>query len=383
MEPARHPSSRGHVLVVDDDTSVVGMVSMALEREGYRVSTAFDGGTAANLLASATFDAVVSDVYLPGFTGIELLRMVRTFDRDLPVILISGNQTLPNARDAVELGALHYLAKPVEVAQLRRAVARACADRRTELFGQEPGARERADADLAAAFTSALRSLWIAFQPIVSARTREVFGYEALMRSREPALPGPQDILAAAEVLGRVHELGQRVRALAALGFADAPPSVLLFVNLHPNDLLDAMLYDPDQPLARLSERVVLEVTERGSLGAIEQLRARISVLRYLGYRLALDDLGAGSAGLTALAELAPEFVKLDISLVRGVQRSSIHRQVITSVTRLCRDLQTTVVAEGIEMVEEREQLMALGCELLQGHLFAYPDALLQPARWP
>lgn len=102
-------------------------------------------------------------------------------------------------------------------------------------------------------------------------------------------------------------------------------------------------------------------------------VRMRIAKLRELGFRIALDDLGSGYAGLTSFALLEPEFVKLDMSLVRDVHQSATKRKIIGAMVRLCHDMGKQIVAEGVESREERDALVECGCDLLQGYLFAKP----------
>jgi len=170
-----------------------------------------------------------------------------------------------------------------------------------------------------------------------------------------------------------MSDLGRRVRALSAQAFEHAPRDAVLFVNLHTRDLLDAELYESASPLGRIAERVVLEVTERAALDDVKDVVARISVLRYQGFRIAIDDLGAGYAGLSSFAALEPEIVKLDMSLVRNAHQSPVRRRLIESMTALCAEMKIKVVAEGIESDAERECVRQAGCELLQGYLFAKP----------
>jgi len=99
--------------------------------------------------------------------------------------------------------------------------------------------------------------------------------------------------------------------------------------------------------------------------------------LRALGFRVAIDDLGEGYSGLTSLARVAPEFVKLDMSLVRGVDSCAPQRHIIRSTVQLCRALGAEVIAEGVETAAERDSLLELGCDLLQGYLFAKPSPTL------
>jgi EAL domain-containing protein (putative c-di-GMP-specific phosphodiesterase class I) len=226
----------------------------------------------------------------------------------------------------------------------------------------------------------ALENAWIAFQPIVDEPARKVLGYEALLRSKDESLPHPGAILDAAERVDRIHDVGARVRELAVRAFEGAEAGALLFLNLHPADLVDPRLHDPGAPLSRIAERVVLELTERSSIHDVEDLAEHVASLRALGFRMAVDDLGAGYAGLSTFAAFEPEIAKLDMSLVRGVDKSPVRQRVVASMLALCRDLGSHVVAEGVETADERAALAAIGCEWMQGYLFGRPAAGFAPA---
>ena len=121
------------------------------------------------------------------------------------------------------------------------------------------------------------------------------------------------------------------------------------------------------------AHQVTLELTERTSLHGAADLRARLDALRSMGFRLAVDDLGAGYAGLSSLAIVAPEVVKIDMSLVRDVDKSASKQEVIRSMTRLASDLGMELIVEGVETAGERDVLASLGCDLMQGYFFARP----------
>jgi EAL domain-containing protein (putative c-di-GMP-specific phosphodiesterase class I) len=126
----------------------------------------------------------------------------------------------------------------------------------------------------------------------------------------------------------------------------------------------------------------VLEVTERASLYGVKNLSACVAKLKALGFQIAIDDLGAGYAGLTSFTQLEPELAKLDMSLVRGVDGDSRRQSIVRSMKRLCDDLGMQVVAEGVETAAERDMLTELGCDLLQGYLFAKPQRGFAAMRW-
>jgi EAL domain-containing protein (putative c-di-GMP-specific phosphodiesterase class I) len=293
---------------------------------------------------------------------------------------MTGDPSVESAIEAVALGALQYLVKPVRKDVLLPAVQRAArlhemARMKREalkLLG-ESAARASDIAGLQRGLDNALETMWMAFQPIVDTGAKRVFGYEALMRAKEPSLPHPGAVLEAAERLDRIHHVGRRVRALVAEAFGAAPPQAVLFVNLHTKDLLDDALYEAAAPLTRIARQVVLEITERSAIDDVTDVRSRVAELRRLGYRIAIDDLGAGYAGLSSFAALEPELVKLDMSLVRNVHQSDIRRKLIGSMTGLCKQMGMLVVAEGVENAQERDTVREVGCDLLQGYLFAKP----------
>jgi EAL domain-containing protein (putative c-di-GMP-specific phosphodiesterase class I) len=159
------------------------------------------------------------------------------------------------------------------------------------------------------------------------------------------------------------------------------PADATVFVNLHPIDLNDPELYQ-EGPLTRMASRVVLEITERASLESVPSLSQRLLELRSLGFRLAVDDLGAGYAGLTSMTHIEPEYVKLDMSLVRGIDGTPTKQKVVRSMAHLCDDLGMRVVAEGIETAAERDALGASGCGLLQGYFFARPGSRPPAVNW-
>ncbi len=362
-------------------------VHRVLQQHGYEVVPA-DGGEAAHeLFKSETFNVVLSDISMPGWDGIRLLRSLREVDHDVPVVLITGEPAVKTAVQALEYGAFRYLTKPLDMHRLQEVVDKAAAAHRmtlmkreaAELLGHGPQHKLKLLEDR---FNSVLESLWMAYQPIVKANSGNIFGFEALLRSNEHSMLDPSDVLDAAEKLRQLDALGRTIRDRAALGMDQAPEDTALFVNLHTTDLLDPMLTSADAPLSKLAHRVVLEITERSSLQHIRDVRGRIALLREMGFRIAVDDLGAGYAGLSSFALLEPDIVKLDMSLVREVHSSQTRQKLIRSMTDLCKDMGMLVVAEGVESKEEKDALVELGCDLLQGFMFAKPAKAFPKVDW-
>jgi EAL domain-containing protein (putative c-di-GMP-specific phosphodiesterase class I) len=382
------PGRPGTIVLVDDEPEALRAFQRTLRGAGYHVEAFGDAREAVKRVAAGGVHVVVSDIFMPGMTGVELLRTIRQYDADLPVVLVTGLPAIESATDAVEYGAFKYIVKPFEPEELRTTVERArklyrLARMKREalrLLGANAVSADRAG--LEASFDSALDSLWMAFQPIVRANDGTVFGYEALLRTEEPTLIRPDLVIDAAERLGALPRLGRRVRALAAAAMTEAAPEACLFLNLHPLDLSDPALYEKTSSLSQLARRVVLEVTERAAIEEVEGVERRVHQLRELGFRIAVDDLGAGYAGLSSFALLEPEIVKLDVSLLRDIDQSPVKQKLVASMTALCKDMGFLVVAEGIETAAERDCVVALGCDLLQGYLFARPGRPFPTAGW-
>ncbi len=369
------------ILIVDDDAELLRAYTRLLTKAGFRIDPAADGAAATVLLAKTRYDAVVSDIAMPGMDGIQLLRKVRERDTDVPVILVTATPSLETAIRAVEYGALRYLVKPVGPTVLEEAVRRAVRLHELARVKREvvervatPEMRLSDRPSLELGFENALATLWMAYQPITSP-AGAIFGYEALLRCHEPTLPSPGAIIAAAERLGQLNELGRAIRANVA-SLLDRRPDLTAFVNLHTKDLADEELYGLTSPLLAHAPRVVLEITERAALDQIRDVPSKVERLRKKGFRIAIDDLGAGYAGLTSFAQLIPEIVKLDISLVHGIDGDPIRQKLVLAMTRLCHDMDLIVVAEGIETQGERDLLVELGCDLMQGFLLGRPEPL-------
>jgi len=365
--PSKAPAegSGDRVLVVDDDVLTSQALERSLKRAGFDVHVETDPLLAAQLLVSERFDAIVSDINMPGLSGVDLLSVARSYDPHVPVILVTGNASIDTAIDAANLGSTQYLLKPVSMQVLADAVRRGIASRPVKVVDDTHALGLRLE--------RALDSAWVAFQPIVTGQHGKVHAYEALVRSDEATMSNPGAIFAAAERLERVTAVGRAVRAIAAEEFARASSDMSLFVNVHSLDLHDSDLFDPSAPLSRIASRVVLELTEREALDEVDDLSRRLTQLRELGFRIAVDDLGAGYAGLNCFALVEPDVVKIDMGLIRGVHQSVIKERVIASVISLAKETGIKVVAEGIEVPEERDALLRLGADYLQGYLLGRP----------
>lgn len=383
------PIPRPLVLILADEGPLQSSYTRFLRSTGFEVDTVSScPELEARLAEGRSFDVVLGEVWWRGASVFDALPALRRRAPDVPVVLLASTPTIETALGALEHGVYRYLCRPLAADHLASellAAARHGAEARHRRDVAEAADRARSDT---AFLDEALAGLWLAAQPIVRASNRKVYAYEMLLRTRGSTPYAPTAVLAAAELSGRLPELGRSIRAEAAARLQGMPPGTRIFVNLHPYDLLDDSLVGPDDPLRPFADRVTYEITERARLGDRDRAVAACARLRGLGFRLALDDLGAGYSGLASLVDLAPEVVKLDMSLVRGIDGDPVRTRLVRGIAGVCKELDIEVVCEGVETPKERDALLAIGIDLLQGYLFARPavgapgirDEAFQPA---
>ncbi len=233
--------------------------------------------------------------------------------------------------------------------------------------------RERASkiADLRASLRE--RLVYVDYHPIVDAVTREIFGYEALARGEMRSLRSPEVMFEVAADADLLWELSRLCRARAIEQMAGRlAPHQLLFMNVDPQDFAD-----PEFTEAQLAvddpRRVVIEITERTAIKDYPKFRERLKAFRAKGFRFAVDDAGSGYAGLGSIANLEPDFIKLDMSLINCIDTNFIKQNLVETMVRFANDQGAKVIAEGVERAEEYDTVQSLGVHLVQGFFLHRP----------
>ncbi|WP_298952476.1 EAL domain-containing protein [uncultured Methylobacterium sp.] len=224
----------------------------------------------------------------------------------------------------------------------------------------------------------------MAFQPILDVDQGRVWGYEALVRG--------EDGQGAGWVLGQVDEANRykfdqacRVKAIELAGALFPDAETKLSINFMPN-----AVYEPAACIRATLEaahrvgfarrQIMFEFTENERITDVGHLQRIIVEYRKQGFLTALDDFGAGYAGLNLLASFQPDLIKLDMDLIRGIAASPARQTIVAAVTAMARELGVTVLAEGVETEAELLVLRAAGIRLFQGYLFARPELARLPA---
>ncbi|MFL5605380.1 MAG: EAL domain-containing protein [Gemmatimonadaceae bacterium] len=221
------------------------------------------------------------------------------------------------------------------------------------------------------------RAVYVDYHPIVVASTREIFGYEALARGQMRTLRSPEVMFDVAAEADLIWELSRLCRARALEGMnTRLQAGQLLFLNVDPHDFSDPAFneHEVDDP-----SRVVIEITERTAIKDYPKFRDRLKAFREMGYRFAVDDAGSGYAGLGSIANLEPDFIKLDISLINAIDTNFIKQNLVQTMVRFANDHGAKVIAEGVERAEEFAAVQELGVHLVQGFFLHRPQSASSP----
>jgi EAL domain-containing protein (putative c-di-GMP-specific phosphodiesterase class I)/CheY-like chemotaxis protein len=218
------------------------------------------------------------------------------------------------------------------------------------------------------------------FHPIVNLRDFEAIGFEILSRGpRETELHRPDALFEVARSEGRVAELDRLCRRTACEAGEKLPRHALRFINTEPLTMFlhshgDSFVEEfVEVTPSSLRGLTVIEITENSVIDDFDRMRDMVRQLRAHGFRVAIDDAGAGYAGLQTMVEIEPDFIKLDMSLIRGVDTSVVKQRLVRTLRDFCREAAITLIAEGIETASQLETLRELGVTHGQGFLFGLP----------
>ncbi len=220
--------------------------------------------------------------------------------------------------------------------------------------------------------------LYIAYQPVVDLNRKEVFAYEALVRSHAEEFPNPFVLIEAAVQQRAMGKLGRYLRKLAV----DGCSTHRLFLNIHPDEFSEPWLVRPDDAMTTHSREIYLEITESVPLSHYEHCHSVLAEMRTRGAKIAVDDLGAGYSNLKYIVDLEPDVVKLDRELVANLRNESRLHRLVAALVQLCTQLDARVVAEGIETEEELAAVIDAGVHFGQGYLLQRPNPELVKIDW-
>jgi EAL domain-containing protein (putative c-di-GMP-specific phosphodiesterase class I) len=222
-------------------------------------------------------------------------------------------------------------------------------------------------------------SFSMAFQPIVDVSTQTIYAYEALVRGANGE-PSSTVLSQVTDANRYAFDQGCRVKSICLatqLGLVEA--GARLSINFMPGAVYSPaaciqLTLKTAQSVGFPVELLIFEITETERVHDRAHLRAIVSDYKQRGFKVALDDLGAGYSGLSLLADTPTDIIKLDMSLIRNLNERPVALKIVESLTTLAVSLGCEMIAEGVETIEEYAALRACGISLMQGYLFAKPE---------
>ncbi|MGH7470578.1 MAG: EAL domain-containing protein [Longimicrobiales bacterium] len=229
-------------------------------------------------------------------------------------------------------------------------------------------------------------AVFIEYHPIIVNATEEIYGYEALARGVRRDLRSPDVLFEVAEEANMLWELSRLLRKRAVEGIlSELKEGQYLFLNVDPHDFDDPSFRNLDPADLGINDagHVVLEITERTAIKDYPRFQEYLAAFRERGFKFAVDDAGSGYAGLGSIANLAPDYIKLDISLISNIDTNFLKQNLVETLVNFANSQGAQVIAEGVERREEFETVRDLGVHLTQGFLFHKPRYSGFPERQP
>jgi EAL domain-containing protein (putative c-di-GMP-specific phosphodiesterase class I)/CheY-like chemotaxis protein len=378
------------VLVADDDPTVLELLSEAVRGgDGVElVARAEDAAEAIELTKAHRPDVAVLDVKMPEGGGARATREIRAACPGTRIVALSAFDDREAVLEMVRAGAAGYVVKGATVAEILEGIRRAARGEgtlssrvTTEVIHQLSDRLER-EADEADRRDRAVRriqavlerqELSVVLQPIFDLEKGRIVGAEALSRFAAEPQRGPDVWFAEAASVGLGVDLEFMAVDVALKQSRFLPRGAYLSLNLSPEavtsgKLLEALGSFPPR-------RTVVEITEHAPVGDYEVLARSLAGFRSEGGRVAIDDAGAGFASLRHIVRLAPDIIKLDISLTRDIHADRTRRALAAALISFARETGTVIVAEGVEHREELLTLRQLQVDQAQGYHLSRPVA--------
>lgn len=227
------------------------------------------------------------------------------------------------------------------------------------------------------------------YQPIININTLEILGYEALTRGpKNSEYENPYQLFKAAREVGLVLELDRICTKHAFINARKSPANTKLFINCLPSSLNVQEFKEMDITTLLKESRIsptniVLEITEREAIENYSNFKKVLSHYIEHGIAIAIDDTGAGYSSFEALVELKPDYIKIDISMIRDINENTLKQEMIKALVNISKDIKAVIIGEGIETEQEYNTLKQLGVTHGQGYLFARPAFPFPPLNPP
>ena len=378
------------MLLADDEPGLrVALTELLSHEERVElVGTAADAEEAIRIAESNLPDVALVDVRMPEGGGPHAARGITRVSPGTRVIALSAYEDRTNVLEMLRAGAVGYLVKGTTADELVQGIEKVAQGGTSlsaevmsgvvaELAMQLRREEIERDADLALRgdierFVSG-HGVWMVYHPIMDLETREEIGVEALARFGSIPVKPPDRWFAEATALELGLQLELRAMREALEGLPRIPDDAFLSINCSHRTAASTELAEQ---LDGMEKRIVLEITEHEAIDDYGVLAEALEPLRARGLRVAVDNVGAGYASLRHALQLAPDVVKMDISLTHDIDRDAGRPALAAALISFAADTDMTIVAEGIETAGELHALRQLGVRYGQGFYLARPAPL-------
>jgi EAL domain-containing protein (putative c-di-GMP-specific phosphodiesterase class I)/ActR/RegA family two-component response regulator len=369
------------LLIIDDDSEIRDILHEFLSRS-YDCVAMNSADKALAVLGTQSFDIIITDISMPGMTGLEMLPHIVKLAPDSIIIMISGQRMIESAIEAMRAGAFDYITKPFDLHDVDAVVLRALNHRkRFDNTRFATRAQDQLTRNLRHAVDN--QDFIVHYQPQVEIQTSRLMGAEALVRWQHPdlGLLLPADFIPLAEETRMIGPIGESVLLMACAQtrrWHDAGHiDFRIAVNVSPLQLQEDFPVTVAQILKDVglsAEFLEIEVTETSFMQNPEAGIQTLTRLRKMGVRIAIDDFGTGYSSLGYLKRLPIDSVKLDASFVKDATTDPDDAALVMAIITLSHNLRLKVIAEGIETEDQFSFLKLLRCDEGQGYFFGKPS---------
>mgnify|MGYP003392851128 CR=1 FL=1 len=365
------------ILIVDDEPAISQLLTVLLTSQGYITKMATTGKQALEN-ASSNVDLILLDMVLPDFEGIKVCQQLKSNSKskDIPIIAISGKQSKTDRIESLYSGVEDYLTKPFEPEELFARVDVVLRRHSVNLKEDTSLQNQETISELKRIINE--ESINVRFQPIYFLKPMRLLGLEMLSRpqTKTPML-NPETFFKNALKYGVYYEvemIGWR-KALKIVS-ENFDGRQKLFLNCDPY-LVESDKFKTVKEVfsgyGMSSNEIFLEITERSAVIAFEAFYEQLREYRHDGFKIAVDDLGAGYSSLESIIEIRPEAIKLDRHVVNGVCGDPYKRSIVKLFVAFCKENGIICVAEGIETKQDFDALIELGVDAGQGYYLCHP----------
>jgi len=369
------------ILIVEDDRDLGEIVATLLTSKKYSVSWAQNGKEALEQF-KAKPDLVLLDRSLPDINGLDVCVKIKEEDarsnRVTPVIILSGSSSCDAKVEGLASGADDYVTKPFETNELIARIEVAL--RRV--------AGKKKDDEKFVTLVEELKALHTTnkitpfFQPIYSLETNSFFSLEVLSRPpRDSIIANPEIMFKVAVETDMYFDVEEGCWRRAISKWKEYGSPHRLFFNCSPY-FIENINFSSDfiLSLGVNINRMVFEITEHQKIDNYNLFLKKINEIKNLGVSIAVDDVGSGFSSLDTVAEIKPNFLKIDLPLIRDIDTDALKLSIVESIISFSKKCNIKTIAEGIETKKELNVVKSLGVDLVQGYFLAKPSDIISPS---